>query len=734
MSIPNWMKNRNVHAVLIMVLVLILLVATEGQIGLTWDEPDYIIASEAYNAWFGDVVADPGGALSTAGIEESWSVNHEHPPLDKIYSGFVWAAARHVFDDLTAHRMGNMILAAVTAGLLYLLLAESFSWAAGLAAVAALLTLPRFFFHAHLAALDVPAACAIFIVTFLFWKTKDDPSRKWTVVLGLAWGLAFATKINAVFLPPALFLWALLFRREGRMFERIILMGIIGVLFSFAVWPWLYPEFPARALDYLAWITTEHWKIGQWYLGQMYMPPPWHLPFVITWAVVPLTLTALYWIGIVRALVKRFEADGLGILLIINAVVPLLALTTGGSMVYDNDRLFMPAFPFLAALAGAGFGWILTGIRRAAERVQQPRLAAPAGVLAALLFFLPQTLSLVRLYPHLLSYYSETVGGLPGATRMGLETTYWCETYASAIPFLNENAGPGDMVWVDPWSHNVMIYYQVHGLLRDDIQIAFPPFSPPSFFSEYGPQTFADPEQSNWIVVQYRQTTIGSTPEYPGRDSYIPHPDSEWLAGHEPEFRLEYDGLPIMEIYANEPPVPEEPEPGGGDGEEEADPLAYTVEDGLFTAETGNFTLQVPPGLEFSATSFPVAGAGLTVHRFSGLGEGSVQYNIVYFDYPGGSSSDPDAAKGILTGMRDGWLGEIQGTLVEDHPISLGEYPGMEGIAETDIEGRPMKIKYVHYMVGSRCYQISVWIPKDGEFTEEMEAFLDSFAVLVEAQ
>ncbi|MBN2083636.1 MAG: glycosyltransferase family 39 protein [Anaerolineales bacterium] len=729
MSIPRWMKNLKNQAILIMALTLVLLVATEPKIGLTWDEPDYIVASEAYTSWFGKLITQPAAALSKEGIDESWSSNHEHPPLDKIWSGIVWSGARFVFNDLTAHRLGNMILVSVMAGLLFLLMAESYGQAAGFAAAAALLTLPRFFFHAHLAALDVPAACAIFFVTFLFWKTKENLSWKWTVLLGLVWGLAFATKINAVFLPPTLFLWALLFRRRWMLFIRIVVMTLIGILFSFAIWPWLYPDFPVRMIDYLEWITAEHWKIGQWYLGTMYMPPPWHFPFVMMWAVVPLTLTALYWVGIFRAGWKWREANSLGGLLFISALVPLLALTTGKSMVYDNDRLFMPAFPFLAALAGMGFGWLVAGVRRTADRMGKPLLVMPATVLAAFLVFLPQSISLVRLYPHLLSYYSETVGGLPGAARLGLETTYWCESYAAAIPYLNEHAKPGDTIWVDPWSHNVMIYYQVHGWLRSDIKIAFPPYAQASLFPEYGPSTFATHAASDFIVVQYRQTTTESTRENPGRESFIPHPDPQWIGAHEPIFQLSYDGVPIMEIYAN--PAAQASAKEQISGSDTGQPVQNPANMQPFTSAAGNFTVQVPAHLEFAETTRDVDDAGgLRLNILTGVGEGNSIYNIIYFDYPEEWAADPNASQALLHGARNGWLMQIQGTLMEEHAMTLGNYPGLEGIVEASDNNLPVKIKYRHILVRNRCYQISVWIPKDGTFTAEMEEFLQSFAIV----
>ncbi len=145
MSIPRWLQNRGIQAILVMALTLVLLVATEPQIGLTWDEPDYVIASEAYISWFGKLITQPAVALSKSSIDESWSFNSEHPPLDKVWSGIVWSAARFIFNDLTAHRLGNMILVGILAGLLYWLIADAYGVAAGLAAVAALLSLPRFF-------------------------------------------------------------------------------------------------------------------------------------------------------------------------------------------------------------------------------------------------------------------------------------------------------------------------------------------------------------------------------------------------------------------------------------------------------------------------------------------------------------------------------------------------------------------------------------------------------------
>jgi hypothetical protein len=129
--------------VLLAVLTVIGLTATAPQIGLTWDDPAYIVASESYVAWLKKLVTQPGEALSARQIQQFWTPNHEHQPLDKVWSGLVWAGARYVFDDLPAHRLGNILLVSIMVGMLYSWMAKAYSQVAGLVAAAVLMAMPR---------------------------------------------------------------------------------------------------------------------------------------------------------------------------------------------------------------------------------------------------------------------------------------------------------------------------------------------------------------------------------------------------------------------------------------------------------------------------------------------------------------------------------------------------------------------------------------------------------------
>lgn len=460
--------------------------------------------------------------------------------MGKVWSGAIFTLTQYWTDDLTAHRMGNMLLVAILAGLIYLWMAKDFGRVAGLAAVAALISMPRFFFHAHLAALDVPAAFSVFVTTFVFWKLFSKKSWTWGLLLGLVWGLALATKINAVFIPVVFGLWWLIFRRDGKTMVRFVIMGFTAILVFFLVWPWMYTHTLDRIIEFLLFMTSEHYLIGQHYLGQYFMPPPWHFSFVMLLAVLPLGLTLLYMLGIFRTLRVK-EDRTLGGLLILSALVPMLALASGKTLVYDNDRLMMVTYPFLACLAGVGFNWLVTRWQGFAQRFSRPIYRGLGLAVLIGLAFAPQVVSMVRLYPHLLSYYGESVGGLPGATRMGLETTYWCETYSLALPFLNEQAEKGDNIWADPWSHDVLIYYQTQGRLREDLVILSPGYIV-SILGPDAPDPVVKPMGSaDWFLFQHRQTVLGPQLENSGI--------LKTLAKQTPVFEYAFDGVPVFTLY-----------------------------------------------------------------------------------------------------------------------------------------------------------------------------------------
>jgi hypothetical protein len=157
--------NNTAIAALVFLATAFVLVLTAADIGITWDEPTYIVASENYRAWVEELMTNPDYAVSYDGISEYWCFNCESPSFSKLWSGLLWLTTRSLYDDLTAHRIGHILLASLLVALLYLIVAPTYGRTAGLAAAASLLTMPRFFFHSHLAALDVPVTVMTFGAT-----------------------------------------------------------------------------------------------------------------------------------------------------------------------------------------------------------------------------------------------------------------------------------------------------------------------------------------------------------------------------------------------------------------------------------------------------------------------------------------------------------------------------------------------------------------------------------------
>ncbi|MFN2152078.1 MAG: hypothetical protein ACK2T5_10815, partial [Anaerolineales bacterium] len=121
----------------------------------------------------------------------------------------------------------------------------------------------------------------------------------------------------------------------------------------------------------------------------------------------------------------------------------------------------------------------------------------------------------------------------------------WCETYAEALTYVNEHADQGDIIWVQPWSHDVLVYYQLIGKMRPDLKIAAEPYGT----SIFGPIVTLRPGTSyhdaDYILFQYRQSYFGGRL---GQDYITP----QWLEEHDPVYQIEHQGIPLLQIFKKE--------------------------------------------------------------------------------------------------------------------------------------------------------------------------------------
>lgn len=502
-----------------------LLLLTAPAFGLTWDEPAYMQAAQSYHEWFSRLPRESSLMLSQPLIDAYWTPNHEHPPMVKLWYALVATPLVDTYGLIASYRVAAMLLSTALVTMVGVSVFRTFGLWGALAAVTLMLTFPRLFFHLHVAALDVPGALAYIGGVLVFWHSRNRKSIWIDLLFGVVWGIGIATKINAAFVIPTIGLWWLIADRRPYLLRRMAIGMLVGTMVFVASWPWLWVDPVARIVDYVRWITVDHWQIPQWFLGTLYLPPPWYfapLMLVMTTPVISVIATGAL------PFVALQEQKPYLTLIGVAAGMPLLALMLS-TTVYDNERLFMASFPLIAILAGVS----LTRIAQKFSRGVALDRRIWGGIIATVIAIPIWQTSM--LWPHLLSFYSTSIGGLPGARALNMDHTYWSSTYRDVLVYLDDNAPPNATVWIEAWSFDVPHTYQRDGIIRDDLR----------FVSDDGGSVWGMPitrmpaYEADYVLVTYR--FAGWTPA-----------TAALVRGSTPPvFLIERAGVPLAALYRN---------------------------------------------------------------------------------------------------------------------------------------------------------------------------------------
>ncbi len=452
-----------------------------GNFGLQLAEAPGLTLDEGFNVAMGVYLVrslehEGLGSLHPDSIRDVYgspNYNADHPPLARWALGFVheWLNGDDPapFNEFAA-RPAAAIAFALTVWLVGWFVQKWSSPVGGVVAALAVALLPRQFAHAHLASLETfigltYAACVL--------ATADRcrpgvGSAGWKpfAVAGFLFGLALLTKIQAVFLAPAVGLWALTQWRL-KAIPRVALFGAVGMAVFFLGWPWLWLDPWNHLHEYFA-RTTERQTLYCFYWGERWADRdvPWHFPWVMFAVTVPIGLHLLAGWGVLKSRSLREDAvrdqahqgsdaprlpgqcwiDPRVQLVLWAIAVPLTVFSLPGIRVYDGERLFGIVFPLWGALAGLG---------GAAVAKQWPgrRTHVALGVLLT-----AQAWGIVALNPFQLSYYNALTGGLAGADRLGFERTYWMEQLTDSFQQkIVESVPRGSRIDVAPVLHPVYL-------------------------------------------------------------------------------------------------------------------------------------------------------------------------------------------------------------------------------------------------------------------------------------
>ncbi len=548
-------KSNALVAVIVGLVTFVLLVATGHHIGLTYDEPIYMSKSLLAYEWL-DALLRGADATSDAAVRMYWDATRDQQPGSiKLLFGTVTRLLGGVLPVpvLTAGRLGTMLLSALLVGVLYWFVAGLWGSAAGAVTAGGLLLMPRVWTHMHLAALDAPIMALSFVtVVLIFLAARYD--RPWLcVAAGVVFGLALGTKLNSFFIPLIVLPWLFCLPAVFDTYNvRIIAwttasLAIVGPLTFWATWPWLWHDTWARAAEYFE-FHLHHYHVATTYFGTTWELAPWHYAPVMTLITTPPVILALAVLGIylfvkiVRGQNLRQPLDettehttywqGACLLLVVwGLVANIVPSMLPWAPKYGGVRLFLPMFPYLAVMGGVGFFWLSERIiERGKDNWGAEFISFPVKLrvgLAVLVIF-ALVLAVGNSHPFGMSYYNSIAGGLSGAYGLGMEPTYWGDTYLAAAGWLNREAEHGAKVWINVvgFASSVELY-KPFGMLRDDLQITAGDAALP---------------EADYVVVQHKQNEM--TP-------LMHHLAAEGT----PLFTEQLDGVALVWVFAGDDPA-----------------------------------------------------------------------------------------------------------------------------------------------------------------------------------
>jgi Dolichyl-phosphate-mannose-protein mannosyltransferase len=444
--------------------------------GFVWAENDYLDDMDRIPVWASQLWSlglRQGIADLTHPYWEVLRYWNPHPPLYK-YLGIASRAVLPGVPFPTAERIPTMLLYAACCTVVFHVLLKRRGWLAGLVGAAGLLFMPRFASYSGYCTPDMPVAVSWLFIALAYERYEVTRQKWWLGLTAAIFAFAMGCKISALVMVPALGCLMLLWRaRKG---WREVLWGasglalvlLLGLLALVVLFPFAWPAPISRTLQLFeqarAWGKEAPFSVL--FFGEVipYTTLPWYFtPVTLLLVTPPLTLA----LGLLGLFWPR-KRDTLWQTLAVVFGFWLVFLLFPNTPKYDNERQILMLFPLLAMLAGMGAQDLL---ERLSQRVQ-PKVRPALVLLLGPMVVAVMALELLGAVPVPMSYYSEVVGGLPGAARLGFEPTYAMEVLStSTLKSLEEGLPAGARLTSLP-APGFVEFLQKRGYLRPDIQLA----------------------------------------------------------------------------------------------------------------------------------------------------------------------------------------------------------------------------------------------------------------------
>ncbi len=382
-------------------------------IGVSWDEPDNIYAGGVYWNFF--VQGGDPRVFEQANIPTSsyfgntiYSQNtdlHRYPPVPNYVGTAISAIARSAGWGNTAvaimrsfHWATVLFFALLTVTVFRFGRLLGLNYGASLFGALGALFYPTLFGYGFSNLKDTAQAAMFTLTLYYLVRAELVASKKDLLVGGALWGLALATKFNAIYVPIIWGLWFLVLGKRRAMPVRVLTVVAIGLVTSFLVWPYLWFDPVGRSLSVIRYFTSVGEGFAIFWNGQLFHvgigQPLWWYPWANLVVVTPLPILILSIIGTVAVGFGLLRGKKLHSVLLIWLVVPFLRAMLPRAAFYDGLRHFLEVLPAVILLAAEGLDIFARQWRKTATVV--------AVVTIGYLIFVN-----ITLFPYSSGYYNE---------------------------------------------------------------------------------------------------------------------------------------------------------------------------------------------------------------------------------------------------------------------------------------------------------------------------------------
>ncbi len=480
------LNQKFIAALFFFLLTLLSVAAGISDFGITWDEPEgYFRGSIKVVEWFEEI----GDHLKKGNWkvlfdnelkQKYWPPSTEdsqnqvlfnnHPPIARYLPALSWYIFHDFFGDIFSLRLSSAFLFSLVVSSLFWVMSSEFGFAAGAFSAISLITMPRVFGHAHVAATDIPMMAFWWFCILSFYKALNN--EKWKYVFALILGLAWVVKFTGLLIPVGLILYAIT-SKDKRIKNLIKPALLISPLVMWVFNPTLWGD--PLGIFYESFIKGSLFRgnfvpVPVYYLGETYsFDLPWHHSLVLTAVTTPVATFILSIFGILIS-AKNLTQTKLTSLFLWQLIWYYFVMTLPFTPNHDGVRLFLPIFPFIACFAGVGFKklcfWFHEKIKRQGFKyITYPFIKMSLGVV--LMF--PCSFNLIATHPYYLEWFNALAGGVSGAHRLGFETTFWLDSVSKEVR-KDLNLLPNNSnINVYPNLYNYFRYLQTIGLLKKEL-------------------------------------------------------------------------------------------------------------------------------------------------------------------------------------------------------------------------------------------------------------------------